>query len=156
MQPPQSLERYHVLPPRVVVVARIIWFAILTGEAAFASILPTILQQRAGQAVAPGSEPPVVLTVAIDAGVLIAGVVAAVLTRWWLRASAVDFALLARRYVGATIVPLALLDGAVFFGLVMVLVLGRWWPSAAVPAVAGVVQLLLFPRARVPMRSSGQ
>jgi hypothetical protein len=150
MASPQMLDSGRPVPPGVVMTSRIIWAALVMGQLVFAVV--TIVLQRQGAAHQQDDLPILPLT-AIDGGMLFMGIVATVFVPRLMIDPDADDGTLRGKYTTAMIIPMAVLEGASFAGLVFVFITGLWWPLGVVPAISLLVQLTLFPRSCVKRRT---
>ena len=136
------------MPRAFVRTQRVLWAAMVLGQVAFAGLVGYRVT-TAGASVSPAAVPAV--APAIGVGVLIVGVAAAAASRLvgFAGVDGADDVAVRRRYAAVTVVPLAILEAATFFSLVLIFVTGRWNPTALVAGVGLVAQVALFPPDRV-------
>jgi hypothetical protein len=142
MSSPQMMNSGRRLPAGAVMTNRIIWFGLFFGQVAAGGVFGFMIQQGS---VKP-QKIPMNIMLLIDAAMLIFAIgVTLVVPRLMINPKADEKTLL-QQYGISNIIPMACLEGASFFGLIIVLLSTHWWPGGVVPAIAIVVQLLQFPR----------
>ena len=148
MASPQMMDSGRPVPPAVVLSSRIIWAALVMGQLVFAVVIIVLRNQGAIRQ----NNLPIAVLAAVDMLALLMGIAAALIVPRLLIDPDADDQTLRGKYVSAMIVPMAILEGASFAGLVFVLLTGQWWPLGVVPAVSLLVQFSLFPRSVVKRR----
>jgi hypothetical protein len=130
------------LPAGAVMTNRIIWFGLVMGQIAAGAVFAFLIQQGSARA----ERIPMHLMLVIDAALLIFAIAVSLIVPRVIINPKADEKTLLQQYGISNIVPMACLEGASLFGLVIVLLSTHWWPAGAVPAIAIIVQLFLFPR----------
>jgi len=120
---------------------RIIWFALLFGECAFAAIVLVFPH--------PPTSSPQPILIYVNAAMLFTLVPICFVIRMFLfRRSRLDGRIRFGAYSIGNIILWAGCDGVAFLGLVAAFINGSLWPTILITAVAMGIQLITFPVAR--------
>jgi hypothetical protein len=149
MASPQMMDSGRAVPPAVVMTNRIIWAALLMGQLVFVAVIFVLHQQGTIHR----AELPILVLVAVDASALFMGIGATLFVPRLMIDPDTDEQTFRGKYATAMLIPMAILEGASFAGLVFVMLTGQWWPLGVVPAISLLVQLTLFPRSVVKRRA---
>src|SRR5437773_10245860 len=127
-------------------VARVIWGALLLGEIIFLIVIVKVMwPQQTGRAPVIGPWPLFLFYIALALLLVLTPVAFFMRMMIFQRGRDERNLLRPQAYVTGTILFLALLEGAAFFGLVNLMLSRTIWPHAIVPGVAMILQALSFP-----------
>jgi len=121
--------------------ARIVWAALLFIEVAFGVVISLVIQDGASRMPSDTMH----LLYVMNAVLLAAAAGIAFMLRSKMTQAGEDGLIDPGRYFTGTIIFLACCEGAALFGLVTVLLSGHFWPGVVVPALAMAVQVISFP-----------
>ena len=126
--------------------ARIIWAALLLGELGFLLvILLVVWRQRPGAAPLRIGDNALLLFYGACAMLCVCAVAGFFVRAMIFQQARDEDGIRAGAYLSGTIVFLAMLEGAAFFGLVNLMLSRTAWPHILPPAIAMLIQLLSFP-----------
>jgi hypothetical protein len=135
-------------PEVAIRVQRIIWGALIMGQLGFMGVVGFIILNpgpAAGAVRIPDDSLKMLLM--LNAGMLVTIVPTMFLVRWWMFSRArADGVIPVEVYAKGNIMFWAGCEGCSFFGLIIALMHGDFWPSIVIVAVAMGLQAAAFPR----------
>lgn len=132
----------NMSPARAVMVTRIIWFALLMGQAVFLAIAAfQIIPNRHGAV----QKQPILVIVNVVMLVTVLPIMFMIRGKIFARSRNKDGGIRATGYANGNIILWAGCEGVSFFGIIIGVITGSLWPTIVIVGISMAMQIATFP-----------